>query len=74
MDKVTNWYPAKINPVRVGWYECHYAGEEEYTMRRYWNGLFWLIVPESLPTCCAFGIDPRDKWRGLCAALSVDGK
>ena len=63
--QLTNWYPAKINPVRKGWYECHYAGEMEYTMRRYWDGRNWLTAPGGNPLFCAFAVDPRDKWRGV---------
>lgn len=36
--KLTPWFPASVNPVRVGVYERDIAPLGPYS---YWNGLFW---------------------------------
>lgn len=64
MSKRTPWYPIRIKPVRVGWYE--YRGWQLGTgLRARWNGTFfetWDGVNFWHLGDCA-----GDEWRGLTA-------
>jgi hypothetical protein len=58
---LTDWFPADINPVRLGTYECVLNGAAwpfalEQTFKTEWNGTDWL--QDGKPTSIK-------KWRGL---------
>ena len=38
---MTDWFPKKINPVRVGAYTVRLPGKDGYTRTTEWNGEFW---------------------------------
>lgn len=45
----TDWYPADVKPVHVGFYQRKYAGDEFETyepaqMPDYWDGEKWLVA------------------------------
>jgi hypothetical protein len=59
--KLTEWYPAYIKPVRIGWYEIG----NDYTQdvsRMFWDGrlLWW----ECDRVVCCGPMLPGDLWRG----------
>lgn len=63
--KRTQWFPASINPVRVGWYDVRcrhrmYGYPEE---RIWFNGSKWGYSPDTTAPC-SFGRS-CDSWRGL---------
>lgn len=42
--KLTHWYPANINPVRIGLYEIrgsHFEGRDDCDNFRFWLGNGW---------------------------------
>ncbi len=57
MSEVTDWYPASVKPVRVGWYECQF---HIGTLIRYWNGNIWVSDSSRF----GYGWAPLP-WRGL---------
>lgn len=62
-QKLTAWFPVRVNPMRVGEYEVEYPEHQE-TRRRYWNGKEWTIERGAIGGTL-FGVNPKDKWRGL---------
>lgn len=62
----TDWYPATIDPVRIGWYECRYY-DYDIPQLYWWDGFLWRYGPEEPLT--AFGNGGADaeneSWRGL---------
>lgn len=64
-EKVTDWFPAEVKPVRVGWYEREYASDWLTRACDWWDGSRWIL-------CSYFGDhigqgnDDR-RWRGLSA-------
>ena len=60
--KRTEWYPAHIKPVRVGWYEIGSDYTQDVDMM-FWDG--WLLWWERGPAVGCGPLVPGDKWRGL---------
>lgn len=59
--KLTEWYPAHIKPVRVGWYEIGTVGASEGELM-FWDGsLLWWKCDRVF--CCG-PLLPGDMWRG----------
>ena len=63
-------------PIRVGWYQTHYAGDRKpHPRRRYFDGAQWRAAPRGLVV--SFGNMKSyadDKWRGLAADPSKAAK
>lgn len=55
--KLTPWFPHKIKPVHVGWYDAEHRYEEDPW---YWDGKLWRNAPGSW-VC----LTQNRKWRGL---------
>lgn len=82
MNKVTEWFPAKVKPVRPGVYEV-----EGVTFPfHYWTGFYWLMAADTRPEGFQ-GVRPadrepmpsgtyldRNRWRGLATRPSKRGK
>jgi len=69
MNKVTNWFPADIKPVRTGWYEAlgwwrENAGQS--IVKRFFDvekqKWFWNSPDKGFHPA---GFSNDDKWRGL---------
>jgi hypothetical protein len=59
--KLTEWYPANINPVRVGLYETqHYKYGKAM---RFWDGFWWCSTDGRF--ICTQSVQHFSKWRGL---------
>ena len=67
----TPWYPASVNPVRVGLYEVKFVLDRRPILRR-WNGERWTMRHTDMPTI--FGQHRLDKWRGLAQPSDRRGK
>lgn len=63
--KLTPWIKARINPVRKGYYEVAYAGDDPYGTLLYWTGREWRFRPDYVVGVCSFGKIRGDKWRGV---------
>lgn len=62
---LTDWYPADVKPVRVGWYQREYARDWLTDHCDWWDGRRWIL-------CCTDGsrLGPSQderRWRGLSA-------
>jgi hypothetical protein len=75
--KKTEWFPANIYPVHVGFYETsrnHVAKEAEGIHKLYWNGEKWQYAYDCGE--CFKGeraimyASDGDKWRGLAEKAS----
>lgn len=66
MSKRTPWYPIRVKPVRVGWYEYKYDELIGFTEAR-WDGHAWHFEDDSV-------LIPLlgDKWRGLTRPAERD--
>ena len=63
--KTTPWFPTRVKPARVGYYEAKYSGcNEDEVCMRYWDGVEWRISPTRIALFGLGGIT-GDKWRGL---------
>lgn len=66
LPPVTDWFPATIDPVRTGWYECRYF-DTDLPQRLWFDGALWRHEPGGDTTY--FGNDgdeaERESWRGL---------
>ncbi len=71
MPATTDWYPASVDPVRIGEYEARYWSEEQQgygrVFRLRWTGARWQF-PGRLAFRSSFGVSRRDQWRGLKAS------
>ena len=43
MSKYTDWYPADVRPVRVGWYQRDYGIQLCDSAPDYWDGQYWYL-------------------------------
>ena len=65
--KTTPWFPTRVKPARVGYYEAKYSGcNEDEVCMRYWDGMKWRISQSGVGVAL-FGLcsPSGDKWRGL---------
>jgi len=62
-NELTPWFPAKVRPVRVGYYERDY-GISVDEVPDYWDGRRWWVVPVSNLNERMAGV-PNLPWRGL---------
>jgi hypothetical protein len=75
--KLTNWFPASVKPVRVGWYE---VGHSEFVhprnryfltgRLRYWNGASWR-AGWLLDKVSVFGEHETHRWRGISRTTTL---
>lgn len=64
-QETTPWFPTRVKPARVGYYETKYSGStEDEVCMRYWDGKEWRISPTRISLFGLCGIS-GDKWRGL---------
>lgn len=42
--QLTEWYPAEIKPVHVGWYEVQNRFASHVYQKSWWNGRYWGVV------------------------------
>jgi hypothetical protein len=61
--KLTEWYPAHIKPVRIGWYEVRSSVVPEGEMMFWDGGLLWWTGRGGGVFCGP--LVPGDMWRGL---------
>ena len=61
----TEWFPADVKPVHVGWYEC------ELYDYLWWNGLFWSMRHDdsSMQYVDDPCVEQHRVWRGLCVPI-----
>lgn len=71
--KLTPWFPADVNPVRVDEYECsRLEHQSRVTRRLHWSGAGWSYSANHPHgawiggTACMF-VSDKDKWRGLAS-------
>jgi hypothetical protein len=71
--KTTEWFPATVNPVHIGYYEVRYSWEKEdekYPSMHFWDGQKWQF-DEGLDGYLSWGNPIYQKeilkefWRGL---------
>lgn len=64
--RYTEWFPADVKPVHVGWYECQLMG---YLW--WWNGEFWSMRQDdsSMQYADEPCGDQNRVWRGLYAPI-----
>lgn len=62
----TDWYPATIDPVRPGWYECRYF-DGDIPQLFWFDGILWRHGPDGDTTYFGNGGQDADteSWRGL---------
>lgn len=80
--KVTEWFPASVKPVRVGWYQCRGIFYDGTTVMRYWSGAGWQWRDTSgqmsraavCKSCDKHGIIKEDRWRGLTAPAEQEAR
>lgn len=66
MSKVTEWYPASVNPVRNGEYETRSDDHAPIIKRKFEDGDWWFFDKEDdgwFPSF--FGYSRFSQWRGL---------
>ena len=64
--QTTEWYPAEIKPVHVGWYECRYDDYYSKAIYKYWfDGTFWFLGPNSRKLVYGNVNTQGETWRGL---------
>ncbi len=62
-DRVTDWYPMTIPPVRVGWYDVTVGWPgHQAVVKCYWDGNLMSVQTQRLPHGMQF--HPQ-RWRGL---------
>jgi hypothetical protein len=62
--ELTPWLPSHLKPIRIGYYECKFAGLDSPLMR-YWDGEWWHRGSDKAKSPCTFGSFSADQWRGL---------
>ena len=60
-QKLTDWFPANVKPVHVGYYERDYG--DSSLCNDYWNGTYFEIVADNGIHCGPTVTDLP--WRGL---------
>ena len=70
-NKLTDWIPGKVMPVRVGVYQREYDKDSPARLIRYcyWNGDFWSVYGETPENAKYWeGVSSGEQtlpWRGL---------
>lgn len=64
-EKLTDWFPADVTPVREGWYEREYKDEWTRKLHDYWDGQRWLLG-DGFGGRIASAWELR-RWRGLAS-------
>lgn len=68
-QKLTDWFPADVKPVNVGWYEREYAAQYIQEMFDWWDGKqFWLFGGSKRKHPNFAKMEPASsnrRWRGL---------
>lgn len=68
----TEWFPADVKPVHVGWYECKSnKGNTVCGFKWWWNGSYWTMKLDDYDfvtknTKCS---EQNRVWRGLCVPI-----
>lgn len=73
LPPVTDWFPATIDPVHAGWYECRYF-DGDIPQRFWFDGFLWRHDPDGEVTRFGNGGADADteSWRGLSHRVTPD--
>jgi len=65
--RLTNWFPAEINPVHVGVYLIDRGSQGKWF--RHWNGEFWCLCADTVDDAHVAKVikspAPAFPWRGI---------
>lgn len=63
-NKVTEWFPPHVQPVRIGWYQRDYLEKHHTEVADWWDGKAW-FYGRSDGSKSAYPVSMLRRWRGL---------